>query len=218
MNPQQFREISTGILFRMGLPACISIGILISAIMSDGTLPTWLKAGVGAISLSISGLSVFALIIEYQRQEADLKLERQQREARIPKPIYERQRPPEYKDDGETPTPEFLAQVFEVWHNSKGQSLPAVRDPVFAALRLNPSRAQAMYTRLVTWGCVVGRVQGGAPGTIPADWSHARARQMMILDRPEYGVRLGGTVSVSENAPKEGVKQPETVAGGAGER
>lgn len=190
MNLQQAREISTGILFRMGLPACMSIGILAGTIMSDGTLPMWLKAGIGATSLSISGLSVSALIIEYRRQEADLALERQQKQARLPRPIYEPTKLPDPKDGGETPTPEFLSIVFEHHYNNKGAELPPVRAQAFAAAGLNPSRVQAMYTRMQTWQAVVGRVQGGSGGRIAEGWTLVEARARMVLERPEYGVTV----------------------------
>lgn len=194
MNLQQAREISTGALFRMGLPACISIGLLVGTIMSDGTLPMWLKAGVGAISLSISGLSVFALVVEYKRQEADLDLERKAKEARLPRQANIPTKPPDPRDGGETPTPEFLGVVWETWRNSTREgkigTLPPVRADAFAKLGLNPSRVQAMYTRCATWGMIVGRVQGGAAGVIAEGWTHVQARQYMTIERPEYGVSV----------------------------
>lgn len=188
MNLQQAREISTGILFRMGLPACMSIGILIGTIASDGTFPTWLKAGIGATSLSISGLSVFALVIEYRRQEADLKLERKAKEARLPRQVTVPTNLPDPKDGGETPTPEFLGIVFEWHYTQKGDDLPPVRAQAFAAAGLNPSRVQAMYTRMQTWQAIVGRVQGGSGGRIAAGWTLVEARARMVLERSDYGV------------------------------
>lgn len=196
MNPQQIREISTGILLRIGTPACISIGAVVAVVFADGALPAWLRAGIIAFGVSLFVLSVVVLIIEYLRQEADLKLELEIKRSRLPRVAYIPTKLPDPKDGGETPMPEFLSVVFETWYASKkdGQlgKLPAVRSEAFIKLGLNPSRVQAMYTRCATWGMIVGRVQGGAAGIIADGWTHAQARQFMIAERPEYGVSIQG--------------------------
>lgn len=192
MNPQQLREISTGILLRIGWLACISVGIVSAAFYADGGIPTWLRAGLLAFGISLFFLALVVLIIEEIRQEKDLILERKQKAARLPRQAYEPTKPPDPKDGGETPTPEFLSIVFEHHYNSKGTELPAVRSQAFAAAGLNPSRVQAMYTRCATWGMIVGRVQGGSGGRIAEGWTHVEARARMVLERPDYGVVVKG--------------------------
>lgn len=180
------KEITIGSLLQIGWSACLSAGLGVATIMADGSLPDWLRAGIITTSALAFLLSAAALRIQYLRQEADLKLEREYRIARLPRQAYVPTALPDPKDGGETPTPEFLGILFEYHHT--GSELPPVRAQAFAAAKLNPSRVQAMYTRMITWRAIAGRVQGVSSGRIAEGWTLVEARARMILERPDYGV------------------------------
>lgn len=179
------REIKIGSLLLIGWSASMSAGLGVAAIIADGGLPDWLRGWIIVTSALAFILSGAALRIEYLRQEADLALEREQKRARLPRQAYVPTKLPDPKDGGETPTPEFLDIV--VAHNRSGK-LPPVRSQAFAAAGLNPSRVQAMYTRMQTWRAIVGREQGSSAGRLADGWTLAELRSRMVLECSAYGV------------------------------
>ena len=144
----------------------------------------WTLAGFGAIFSALMGIDHY---IERKAQiawhEAYLQV---YLEKNLPTSQSGKQSaPPQPQDGGETPTPEFLSALFQYVYTNKNK-VPAVRELTLMISGFNDTRTQAMITRLVTWGCITGRVGRGNSGTITEGWSHARARSEMIRERPDY--------------------------------
>lgn len=92
-------------------------------------------------------------------------------------------------DGGETPTPEFLEQLF-LFAKDNANRVPDVRQIAQLTPGVNNTRAQAMIVRLVTWGAIIGRVERGSSGVIAEHWTHERARSWMIDEKPDYAPKL----------------------------